>query len=249
MNEDGRRRVVFLDTNALHHVHLYLTHARSESLYPFCPNGGNADEAKARLRTVTPKKLKESLDKGLKVIADLSTSDFQVEYSPVSELELIAGRARGRAIVAAAKEGIPDRMWMPFHDEEISTRLNMDDLADVGAGVAALSASLDEAGVQATVSSPARISDVFDLAKGIGSLVYIGFADSVIYASALVAEADYLITFDSYLGSTANRIKTGQPPYDEIRKRLRSAVAQILLADAEDVTLPEVTKRLPHGRH
>lgn len=199
MNEEGRRRVVFLDTNTLHHMHLYLTHASNESLYPFCPNDGTADEAKARLRTLTPKKLRESLGKGLEVIAELSASDFQVEYSPVSELELIAGRARGRAIETAAKEGIPDRMWTRFRDEEVGSRLNKEDLEEIGAGIVSLSASLEKAGMSVTVNDPGRTRDVFTLARNIGSLVYLGFADSVIYASALVAEADYLMTFDKYL--------------------------------------------------
>ena len=46
MNEEDRRQVVFLDTNALHYMHLYLTHACNESLYPFCPNDGSGDEAR-----------------------------------------------------------------------------------------------------------------------------------------------------------------------------------------------------------
>ena len=176
MNGEDPRRVVFLDTNTLHHMHLYLTHASSKSLYPFCPNDGTADEAKAHLRTLTPKKLRESLDKGLDVIAELSASDFQVEYSPVSELELIAGRARGRAIETAAKEGIPDRMWTRFRDEEVGSRLNTKDLADIGSGIESLSASLEKAGMSVTVNDPDRTRDIFTLARSIGSLVYLGFA-------------------------------------------------------------------------
>lgn len=246
MNEEDRRRVVFLDTNTLHHMHLYLTHASNESLYPFCPNDGTADEAKARLRTLTPKKLRESLGKGLEVIAELSASDFQVEYSPVSELELIAGRARGRAIETAAKEGIPDRMWTRFRDEEVGSRLNKEDLEEIGAGIVSLSASLEKAGMSVTVNDPGRTRDVFTLARNIGSLVYLGFADSVIYASALVAEADYLMTFDKYLKKTVNRIRTGSP---DVRKRLLTVMEKIILVDAKNVTLPVATKRLPHGRH
>ena len=246
MNEEDRRRVVFLDTNTLHHMHLYLTHASSESLYPFCPNDGTADEAKTRLRTLAPKKLRESLGKGLEVIAELSASDFQVEYSPVSELELIAGRARGRAIETAAKEGIPDRMWTRFRDEEVGSRLNKEDLEEIGAGIVSLSASLEKAGMSVTVNDPGRTRDIFTLARNIGSLVYLGFADSVIYASALVAEADYLMTFDKYLKKTVNRIRTGSP---DVRKRLLTVMERINLVDAKNVTLPVATKRLPHGRH
>ena len=248
MNEEDRRQVVFLDTNALHYMHLYLTFASDENLYPFCPHDGSADEARQHLRTVASGNLRSSLSKGLEAIVDLSTTDSQVEYSPVSELELIAGRARGRAIVKTATEGIPDRMWTRFHGEEISSRLNTEDLVEIGANIASLSTLLDEAGVQATVSDPDRVSDVFDLAKRVGSLVYVGFADSVIYASALVAGADYLITFDDYLRKTVNRIRTAPRPYDDLKKRLRTVVGEILLADVALVTLPEATQRFPPGR-
>ena len=248
MNEEDRRQVVFLDTNALHYMHLYLMHACSERLYPFCPNNGSADEARQHLRIVASGNLRDSLSKGLEAIVDLSTTDSQVEYSPVSELELIAGRARGRAIEKTAKEGIPDRMWTRFHGEEISARLNTEDLVEIGTKITSLSTLLDEAGVQATVSNPDRVSDVFDLAKRIGSLIYVGFADSVIYASAVVAGADYLMTFDDYLRKTVNRIRTGPRPYDDIKERLRIVVGEILLADAAGVTLPEATQRFPPGR-
>ena len=76
-------------------------------------------------------------------------------------------------------------MWTRFHGKEISTRLNREDLVEIGAKIASLGTLLNEAGVQATVSDPDRVSGVFDLAKRIGGLVYVGFADSVIYACAL----------------------------------------------------------------
>ena len=249
MNGEDRRQVVFLDTNALHFMHLYLTYASSEDLYPFCPNDGSADEARERLSALTPKKFRDSLSKGLEVIVDLSTSDSQVEYSPVSELELIAARARGRAIEKAAKEGIPDRMWTRFYDEEICSRLNTEDLAEIGAGVESLSASLEKAGISVTVNNPGRTRDIFTLARSIGSLVYLGFADSVIYAGALVAEADYLVTFDKHLKKTVNRIRTGSRANEEIRKRLLTVMEKIILVDAKNVTLPVAKRRLPHGGH
>ncbi len=244
MNERELRQVVFLDTNVLHYINLYLTLAKEKRLYPFCPDGGSAADARGHLRNQTSKSLRNSLRKGLNAVAALSTRDFQVEYSPVSELELIAGRTRGRAIEKAAKEGIPDRMWTRFHDEEIDSRLSMKDLADIGTGIGALRTSLEAAGIQVIVSSRDRAGEAFDLAREIGQLIYLGFADSVIYASALVAEADYLITFDNYLEKTVNCIRTGSSPYDEIRNRLRSAAGRILLLDARHVTLPEARQQL-----
>ena len=214
--------------------------------YPFCAKG-SADDAMKNLCKLTPKSLRKSLRKGLNAIDDLSTGDVRIEYSPLSELELIEGRARGRAIEKAAKEGIPDRMWTRIRGKEIDARLGTEDLADIWTRIGSLSSLLQEVEIQVSVSSrPA--SEVFDLAKEVGRLIYLEFADIVIYASALAAEAEYLLTFDHYLANTVNRVRTGPPPYHEIGNRLRTAVGQILLRDAEDVTLPEAKQRLPSRR-
>ena len=111
-----------------------------------------------------------------------------------------------------------------------------------------LGSALERAGIPATVSDPGRTRDVFDLAKGIAGLVYLGMADSVIHASALVAGADYLITGDEYFRNTVNRIGTGQEPYDEARRKLRDRIARTTLVRPADIALPEAIQALPHGR-
>ena len=244
MNEEARPEVAFLDTNALHFIHLYLEHAKDRGLYPFSPNEDAVAEATESLGQVGERNLRNSLEKGLEVVASLSLADIRVEYSSVSELELIAGRARGRAIERAAKEGIPDRMWTRFFEKEVSARLESVDLTDIRVRVEGLCAALEKAGILATVSDEGRARDVLDLAKDITGFVYLGFADSVVYASALVAGADYLITGDGYFRKTVNRIKDGEHPYDEIRRQLQACIAQITLDDAANVALPEARRML-----
>ena len=242
MNEEARPEVAFLDTNALHFIHLYLEHARIQRLYPFSPSEDPVAEANEQLGLVEERNLRISLERGLKAVESLSIADVRVEYSSVSELELIAGQARGRAVERAAKEGIPDRMWTRFFEREISARLQSADLTDIRERVERLSASLENAGVLATVSDEGRTRDVLDLAKNITGLVYLGFADSVIYASALVTGADYLITGDKYLRKTVNRIRNGEHPYDEVRRQLQACIAQITLDDPANVALPEARR-------
>ena len=72
MNEEDRRQVVFLDTNALHYMHLYLTYACNESLYPFCPNDGSADEARQHLARISHQR---SID--LKFLSSADSSVFR----------------------------------------------------------------------------------------------------------------------------------------------------------------------------
>ena len=111
-----------------------------------------------------------------------------------------------------------------------------------------LGSALERAGIPATVSDPDRTRDVLDLAKGIAGLVYLGMADSVIHASALVAGADYPIATDTYFRKTVNRIRTGQKPYDEVRRKLQALIGQITLDRPADIDLPEAERTLPHGR-
>ena len=166
MNEDVRPKVVFLDTNALHFIYLYLEHARNQRLYPFTPKEDAVAEAKKNLRAVGEANLKKSLEKGLAAVDYLSKPDVRVEYSSVSELELIVGRARGKAVESAAKEGIPDRMWTHFYDKEISARLTTADLTDIRTRVEGLGPTLERAGILAARERRRSYKRCVGLGKG-----------------------------------------------------------------------------------
>ena len=247
MNKEADQTVVFLDTNALHYVHLYLMDAEERSLYPFAPGEDAFVEAKKHVANVQDRSLRRGLRPGLDIVSSLSGSDMdvRVEYSPISELELIVGRTRGKTVLKLAKEGVPERIWSKIFEEDINSRLDIEDFRNVKAGVDEIGKKLEKAGIQATSSNPTRTQDVLELAKEIAGLVYLESADNVIYASAIVAGADYVITRDKDLRDTINRIKDGQHRYDEIRNRLRPLIARITLEDPDDVTLPKALEKLP----
>ena len=241
MNEvQSIRGVAFLDTNTLHEVGLYLTHAKSNSLYPFSTEDNAIEESKRRLREVAEKGLARTLKRGLETIDFLSREDVQVEYSPVSELELVVGRVRGAAIVSAAKEGIPSRMWSKIQEEEIRERISGAELVDLKTRVEDLSTLLENSGIEITATDAYRTRDVLELAKGIVGLVYLDAVDSIIYASALIAEADYLVTRDMYLRETANLIQRpdGKTRYERTRLRLQELVNGTIGGDSNERELP-----------
>ena len=94
------RKVAFLDTNVLHFVGLYLRRARDQGLFPLV--GDDVAAAKRHLSdTIENDALKSSLNKGLRVVAHLQSKNIRIEYSAVSELELMEGRARGKALEKA----------------------------------------------------------------------------------------------------------------------------------------------------
>lgn len=67
MKEVASPEVVFMDTNALHFIHLYLEYARAKDLYPFSPKEGEntVDEANECLDKIEETNFKKSLKKGL----------------------------------------------------------------------------------------------------------------------------------------------------------------------------------------
>lgn len=235
MTATSLRKVVFLDTNVLHFVGLYLSRAKNRGLFPF---NGDAAAAEEFLSGMTEADLARSLGKGLRVVMTLRRDNPRVEYSTVSELELLVGRARGKAIEKAAAEGIPDRMWTRLGDKDIGERLLASDFTQIAEGVDGIGGILQDAGIDATVSNPDRARDVLAIAREVMGLVYFGVIDSVIYAEAIAAQADQVISTDDYLRKTVHHIKEDTSP-DGIRARLQERVAVLLSRDSGSVTLPD----------
>ena len=234
------RKVVFLDTNILHYVGLYVSRANERRLFPF---DGDAASAEKQLSSIKEGHLAKSLRKGLRVVTALRRDDVYVEYSTASELELLAGRAKGAAIQKAAAEGIPDRMWSNLGEKGIAERLLASDLTRIAGGVDRLGEMLQDAGIKATVSNTDRGRDVLAIAKEVTGLVYLSVIDSVIYAEAIAAQADQIISADEYLRKTVNRIKEDASP-EGTGTRLQERVAVLLSRDPGSVTLPDA-KQLP----
>lgn len=240
------QKAAFLDTNALHFVSLYVRYAREEGLYPFIDVGENENdticEARSHIQSLggvkqsSTKRLRDSLGDGLSAVAWMKKNDVRLEYSPITKLELMTGRLRGRALEVAAGERIPDRMWSYFwaDEEQIADRLDPTDLRETEERVEEISAILAKIGIVASVDTE-RARDVLDLAQQIAGIVYIQAIDCIIFASTLVARADYLITSDGYFRRTVNRIRS--EPEEGRYKRLYERVRE--LTSDDKVVLPE----------
>ena len=240
MNEQPvYRDVWFLDTNVLHYLRLYLKHASKENLYPYSSEDSSYPDAKRSLDDIQEGKLEKTLRRGLGIIDELLAMKPQVEYSPISEIELLVGRARGIAIESAAKEGVPDRWWSDLRAATISERVTTGDLASVKKKVEQLAEELDRLGIAIAVDA-GRTREVWELAKCVTGLVVMDTADSVIYAGALAAQADCLITADQYLRETANRIHDAKDDrFESIRRELMRCVGGTIgSVGASNIKLP-----------
>lgn len=237
-------KVAFLDTNTLHYIGIYLIYAKGENLFPWNRKNMASEKEIAinNVNNIAEADLKRSLKRGIETIDFLLTPNIniQVQYAPISELELITARTKGKAIISAANEGIPDRIWSHFREEEIRERVDTTELADIKDQVDSLTSLLEDSGVAVDTNNQTQTDQSLVLAKEINGLVYMEAMDSIIYANAILAQADYLFTADGYLKETVNYIykPSDKPRYKNIRQQLQQFVRQIILGNAEDIVLP-----------
>lgn len=235
------KKTAYLDTNTLHFIGIYLERATRDNLYPFKTE--SPDESAKHLEKIPDKELKRRLAQGLRTLDYLKKDDLQVECSIVSKIELITGRTRGKAIEHAAQEGIPDRMWSRrFAESEIRERVSNADMNGISDRIDRIFSNIEESNIT-VLSRERRMQDVLELAGDISGLIYMGTIDCIIYAGALIARADYLITSDEYFRKTVNRIRNppAESDYSEIQKRLKTLLGQT-------VNFPEAFMVAPDGK-
>ena len=217
--QSDSRVVVFVDTNVLHYLSLFIGFA--------CDNRFGVDDMDAgtklptRMRQVDDPGYRSSLRKGHKFVSFVLREDAQIEYSHFSMVELLCGRIRGAAIESVAREGVPERMWSKLNEKEIDRRSERD-LQGIKARVDEVIDTLSAWNILFG-SAPARSNDVLQLARKIVGRVYIAATDSIVYADAIVARADRLVTEDKYLHKTVNRLHNpgGNARFRRVAQELR----------------------------
>lgn len=214
------RKVAFLDTNAAHYMDLFMKFARRNG---FTSHDIDKDELSDRL-DIEQDAYREGLQKGHKIVSFALREDAQIGFSQVTKIELLCGRVKGSVIESAAKERVPDRMWSRIDEEYIRDRSRDEDLRQIRSGVGDLDRTLDEWGIIVFAGEEQRALDVLELAMAIVGFVYMSVADSIVYASAIAARADFLVTGDRYLYHTVNLIHnpSGRCRYQNIRRSLQS---------------------------
>jgi len=236
------QKVAFLDTNSLHYIGLCLIYAKEKELFPFGREGmpGTKDEAIEEVENSSEtEEFKRRIKQGLQAVDSFSTQDILVEYAPVSEIELLNGRVRGKAVLSMAEEGVPERMWSHINEKEIRERTSIADLTDVRNRIDELTALFQASGIGVRTYDMGRSRDALELTKGISGLVFMELIDSLIYASAILARSDYVITSDGFFKSTVNLIHGAQDTrYETINSRLKNLACQLTLEPEESVELP-----------
>ena len=199
------QKCAFLDTNVLHYVSLYLGYAENNDLYPW---NGEQDDAAEHLRNLsTTLSARGSMRTGLEILRHASEHRLDLKYSEMAQLELITGRVRGKGLLNAAAEGLPDRMWSRLDEEEIRRRVSGEEMQSTADRVNRISQILEKFDFAEKTTNRQQIPDVLELAYAIETTIYMDVADSIVFASAILSGADYLFTSDNPFKKAVNRIQ------------------------------------------
>ena len=231
----------YLDTNTLHFLGIFLEHAKAIGIYPFDSTGAPdpKERAKDSIGTLTDHGLRRGLRKGLETVWLVLHNDLEVRYAQVTDLELLSGRARGKALLSFAREGVPERFWGKLTEKEIRERVDRHSMFHTRTAVGRIGELIDESGVAIATRASINSLDLFEIAKGVSGLVYMDAIDSVIYANALLSQCDYLFTSDGYLKDTANLIHNAATPrYLATQSELGLLLSTVMLIPKHLVVIP-----------
>ena len=220
------QKSAFLDTNVLHYVSLYLDYAESNSLFPW---NGKQEDASEHLRELSgPSSATESMRTGLAILGHASEQRLDLKYSEIAQLELLTGRVRGKGVLHAANEGLPDRMWSRLDEEEIRQRVTSEEMRSTTDGVDRIGSILEQFDFAEKTTNRQQFPEVLELAYSIESMIYMDVADSIVFASTILSGADYLFTSDNPFKKTVNRIQNpGSAGDADLVQRFRDVRGQL----------------------
>ncbi len=240
--QKGLSPVIFLDTNALHFTRLYLEAAEKHGMPPFGNKGIDVG-----LGDRMGKRTKENIKKGYKTIAYLQSKSIdgaRVFFAPIAALEVVCGQLRSKAILSAAEEGIPSRWWNRFGEKEILARLEKDHYESVEELIDNVRQRFEKTGITILNMDNNRIAEVWGIARTVLSGIYFDVCDCLIFSSALVDEADEIISFDAAFRFIVNKVKNpeGDQVYERANQLIIKALAACIGITKEEIHLPVVPK-------
>lgn len=248
MAADFQHRL-FLDTNAVHFARLYIIFAKEHSLPPV---GDSADDPKDKIKQTFSGGTQNSYQNGRRLVDYLlqrSEDDWRIEYSPVAQLELASGLLRGKAMLEAASEGFTHRMWNRMDEREILDRLSPEHFAEVAEAISKLGAEFQSVGIDLIKADPNEMSEVWTLASQVIGVTFLDLGDCAVYASALLAEADEILTNDGYFREIVSNLENpgGAKPhqkeyFQEASRRLKKILVDAISVSDAEVKLPTAPK-------
>lgn len=212
--------VVFLDTNAVHYATLALAFGAK---YHFDVLNQTAANTKAALQAKGITAWDRYVN-GACIVRYLNqrflNTSAEFYYSPITGLELLCGGLRGEAVKRAANIGVPHRWFSRMEEKEIRTCLESDGYDEVQHHHADIVTLFGDVGI--TLNEKAIDAEVWSLARSLLENIFVDVQDCLVYASAIVTQADELITADSYLQDTVRCTNNPGAAPAELTARFKS---------------------------
>lgn len=239
------RPVLFLDTNVLHYIRLYLDLAKREKLPPFGKSSADPDKV---IKRCFPGRAAEHVTRGrtfTKYLKKRCAEQADVVYSPITCLETMCGLLKGSALLAAAKEGAPDRMFSRLDETEVLSRLDEVAYSRALEAVENCREICFKADIALHRSDPEGTQEVWALAEGILGNVFLNVGDTLVFAGALLEEADEVVTADGYLRRVIEHVHNpiASPPeyvayFTKVKANLTEIITRVTGREGAAVVFP-----------
>jgi hypothetical protein len=255
MAKKGKNKYVpapafLLDTNVLHYARLYLELAEKNGLYPVVIDADPIVFIKGKFQAGS--KTCKNIIKGFNLIkylrAQVTKKEAQVDYCPISKLELKCGLLKGESILNAAKEKIPSRMWRITDHDEIADRLIGNGFSKIKKQFTRFEKLFGKAGIPLNRVGPDTMPEIWNVADELYSFVYLDTCDCIIYATALISQTDRIITDDGYFRRlVANIHNPGAAPemkktyFSKTHENVKNVVSKARKIPKSEVILPAIS--------
>jgi len=245
-NKYNQLKTIFLESNTLGRLSIYIEFCDTLALNP---NDATIDlgEGSSFWRKVGyPRKvfqLEKGINEGKKLYSYLKEEPADIVTSQVCEFEFLHILAERKTDLNLTRAGIPYRLRTKKVNRLFLSGLNEYNHNEIVQDLERFKTCLSNNEIEYEILEDHNgvFKDIYKVARVINKHILLGVMDSYIYASALLAESDELITYDRELKDISENLKESE---DEFWKRIREKLLEDLretvpkFRDLDMVTLP-----------
>lgn len=239
---------LFLDTNGIHYLRLSVSLAETNGQKII---GMDLDRFRILLKSADiPKHSADHYERGFNIgryLAKRAKDDRAcAQYAPVSGFELLCGGLRGSAIVNAASGHVPHRWYSRMGEAELLHYLHPGDFEKNYSDCLSMPDLFQgQLGFTLGEADERELGRVFELSKSILKATYLELGDCLVYASAMLARAEAVITCDAHLANVIRWVHTPPEAKSEFAEQFKRANRIILDGLAAILEVPPSQALLP----
>ena len=244
--------ILFLDTNGIHYLRLSASLLKEQdgTIIDMDINRFNDIVKNADIQKPSAGHYENGFYIGNYLARRVREDEARIQYAPVSGFELLCGCLRGGAIVNAASGGAPGRWYGRLDEAELLHYLGPDDFEKHYSGCLNMPELFQgQLGFNIQEANVRDLARAFDLSKSILEATLLELGDCLVYASAMLARAEAIITCDGHLANVIRWVHNpgcAPPEFGQQFKRANRIIQErletILEVPQLGASLPKVLK-------